>query len=73
MKNNNDSTYDVVIYHIDTRRVEKIVGKNMKRHGRYNSAERRLDTALSRINDDYYARIVPSGKCKVGNVLPEVP
>ena len=63
--------FDVVIFEMDTRKIESIVAKDMKREGLYNSAERRLDTAFNRINlDRYGAEIVEAGKFNVGDKLP---
>jgi hypothetical protein len=63
--------FDVVIYDMETRRVESIVGKSLRRDGGTYNAERRLETAFGRINlDRYSADIVPAGKFEVGSVLP---
>lgn len=63
--------FDVVIYDMESRKIESIIGKGMKRFGDHNSAERRLDTAYQRINVDRYgAEIVETGTLKVGDVLP---
>lgn len=64
--------FDVVIYRLATRKVASVVGRNLVRDtGTYN-AEKRLDTTMSRINlDDYSAAIVPTGKFKIEDTLPE--
>jgi hypothetical protein len=61
--------FDVVIYELATRKVDRVVGSDMARDTGYYNAERRLDTALSRINDLYNAAIVKAGKYKEGDVL----
>ncbi len=66
-----EPTFDVVIYEMSTRKVESIIGKSMKREGTYYSAERRVDTAFSRINlDRYSACMVEAGRFAIGDVLP---
>ena len=63
--------FDVVIVDMQTRIVESIVGKNMRRTQGFHNAEKRLETAFGRINlDRYTADIVPAGQYKQGDVLP---
>ena len=61
--------FDVVIFELETHRVDSVIGKGMKREGRYNSAETRLDTVLGRLNERYCAAIVPAGKYDKGSTL----
>ena len=59
--------YDVLIFEFKTRKVDTIAGEAMRKSsGRFN-ADRRLLTLL---NDDYRAIIVPTGRYKVGDVIP---
>ena len=64
--------FDVVVYEMRSRKVESVIGKNMPRSkGSFHTAEKRLDTAFSRINlERYSACIVEAGKYSVGDVLP---
>jgi len=63
--------FDVVIVDMQTRIVESVVGKSMRRTQGFYNAEKRLETAFGRINlDRYTAYIVPAGKYKEGDVLP---
>lgn len=64
--------FDVVIFDMESRKVESIAGTNLRRDGGTYNAERRLETALGRINlDRYSAEIVPTGVYAVGSILPE--
>lgn len=69
-----DQLYDVVIFEIDTRRIDAVIGKNMRRwdgsgSGR-NTAELRQQTGQERINANYDVEIVKAGKYKKDDVLP---
>ena len=67
-----EELFDVVIYDMETRKVESVIGKSIRRHAGTYNAERRLETAFTRINlDRYSAEIVPTGKYEVGSILPE--
>lgn len=59
--------YDVIVYEINSNKVSRVVGKNLRRDGAFNSAQSRLDTMLSRINANYNAEIVPTGTYKEGD------
>jgi hypothetical protein len=61
---------DVVIYHYETKKIASIVGTNLPQTGHYN-VERRIETALSRCNENYGAIDVPPGRYKVGDVLAD--
>ena len=64
--------FDVVIFDMETRKVESVVGKALRKNTGHYNAERRLESAFNRINlDRYRADIVPAGKYEVGSVLPE--
>lgn len=64
--------FDVVIANCESRKIVAVVGKNLRRGGPgLNTAERRVDTAESRINDEHFAEIVQAGKFKEGDVLPK--
>lgn len=63
--------WDVVIVEIATGKVESIVGKSMYRTKGFYNAEKRAESAISRLNDNFTARIVPTGKYPVGSVLDE--
>lgn len=66
-----ETLFDVVIYEIDSRRVDTIAGKNLRESGSFHTADKRLDTVLPRLNDQYSAAIVPAGKYSVGSVIAE--
>ena len=67
-----DKRFDVVIFDMDTREVQSVIGKNLRRDGGTHNAERRLETAFTRINlDKFSAEIVPAGKFPEGSILPE--
>lgn len=61
--------FDVLIYNSADLKVASVVGASMRRSGGFNSAEKRVMTALSRINMDYDVGIFPAGKYKVGDVI----
>ena len=61
--------FDVVIVEIATRKVESIAGTRMERDKGFYNAEKRLETVISRINEDYFASIVPAEKYQVGDLL----
>jgi len=64
--------FDVVIFDMESRKVVSMIGSNLRRDGGTHNAERRLETALGRINlDGYSAEIVPAGVYQVGSVLPD--
>lgn len=74
MKETVEQLYDVVIYAIATRKVESIIGENMRSFdgvgsGR-NTAELRVQTGQERINENYGCEMVPAGRYKKGDVLP---
>ncbi len=61
--------YDVVIYEIESQRVEAIVGKEMTLDSGHYNSRKRVDTALDRINEHFSVAIVPHGTLKKGDVL----
>ena len=74
MKTETEQLYDVVIYEIATRKIDAIIGKDMKRwdgtgSGR-NTAELRQQTGEERINERYAVEIVDAGKFHKGDLLP---
>jgi hypothetical protein len=75
MTTQTEQLYDVVIYEKATRKIDTIIGKNMKRwdgtgSGR-NTAELRVQTGQERINERYECEIVEAGKYRKGDVLPQ--
>lgn len=64
-----DDICDVLIYEVATGKVDAIVGESMRRGRGFYNAEKRLETALGRINDQFDACIVPTGVFKVGDTL----
>ena len=62
-----DERYDVIIYNIKTGLIDTMAGENLPTHSSFHTADKRLMTALSRINEHYDAQIVPTGKYKVGD------
>lgn len=65
-----DQRYDVVIYNADDCKIESMAGENMPlARGSFHTAEKRLSTVLPRLNEDYTADIVPTGKYKKGMKL----
>jgi hypothetical protein len=59
--------YDVIIYEIESGRVDTIAGKDMPLDsGSFHTAEKRLETVLPRLNGHYNAAIVPAGVYSVG-------
>ena len=75
MKNTETETlFDVVIYRREDRKIDTIIGLNMRRwdgtgSGR-NTADMRKQIGEDRINGNYAVEIVHAGKFKVGDVLP---
>jgi hypothetical protein len=64
-----DPLFDVLIYKRDTRQVDSVIGKNMPRDTGFYNAEKRRETALSRINAHYDVAIVEAGRYDKGDVL----
>ena len=74
MKTQTEELYDVVIYKKATRKIESIIGTDMKSWdgngcGR-NTAELRVQTGQKHINDRYECEMVQAGKYHKGDVLP---
>lgn len=70
-----EELFDVVIYEISTRKIDSVIGKNMRRHdgtgsGR-NTADMRVQTGRECCHGKYDATMVPAAKFKEGSVLPE--
>jgi hypothetical protein len=61
--------YDVVIYEIETGIIDAITGKCMAKSTGFYNAHKRLETTLARINNRYYAKIVPTGTYKKGDKI----
>jgi hypothetical protein len=74
MATHNEPLYDVVIYEKATRKIDAVIGTNLKSwdgHGTgRNTAELRVQTGLERINENYGCIEVDAGKYKKGDVLP---
>lgn len=74
MTTQTDELYDVVIYEKATRKIDAVIGENMRSwdgrgHGR-NTAELRVQTGQDRINDRFECEMVKAGKYQKGDVLP---
>lgn len=65
-----EKRYDVVIYEIESRKIDTIAGTNLEESGRHNSVESRLEVVLPRLNDRYSAMEVEAGRYKKGDLLP---
>jgi hypothetical protein len=58
--------FDVVIIERSTRKVEEIIGTDMRREGRYQSAQSLSSLMVGRLGPDYRTLIVPTGAYRVG-------
>jgi hypothetical protein len=56
--------FDVVIVEIATGKIASVIGRVMNEK----EAERRLETGLSRINENFFVDIVPANQYKVGDI-----
>ena len=70
-KTETETLFDVVIYEIATRKIDAIIGKDMRMwdgegSGR-NTADLRKQTGQERVNDRFDVAIVPAGKYKQVN------
>lgn len=69
-----EKRYDVVIYEKATRKIDAIIGTNMKSYNgegsSRNTAELRVQTGMGRINEYFNCAMVEAGKFKKGDVLP---
>lgn len=73
MSRTKNKTWDVVIYEMATSKVVSIAGTDLRESGSFHTADKRMETVLSRINLDHYsAAKVPPGKYKVDDILSEV-
>ena len=63
--------FDGVIYHIETRKIISIAGRDLREDGGFHTVSRRLETVSARLNDDYDVVDVEAGKFKVGDLIPE--
>ncbi len=75
MTTQTEELYDVVIFEKSTRKIDTIIGTNMKSwdgngSGR-NTAELRVQTGQERINERYDCQMLPAGKYQKGDVLPQ--
>lgn len=72
--NQTEELYDVVIYEKATRKIDAVIGTNMRswdgRGTGRSSAELRVQTGQERINDAYECEMVAAGKYKDGDVVP---
>lgn len=63
--------FDVIVYGLEDRKVASIVGERMKRDEGFYNAEKRADTAWSRIDPERATvEIVPTGTYKIGDIVP---
>ena len=67
--------YDVVIYELESGKVEAVIGSGMPsivdgECSERRSAEMRVQTGQSRINEHYGCKMVEAGKFTEGSVLP---
>lgn len=75
MTETTEQRYDVVIYEKATRKIDAIIGRDMRSWdgetgtGR-NTAETRMQTGQERINELYDVAMVPAGKYQKGDALP---
>jgi len=69
-----EKKYDVVIYDIESGIVSAVIGANLhsyEENGKQrNSAEERMMTGLSRINENYSVDMFPAGTLKKGDKIP---
>jgi putative intracellular protease/amidase len=68
-----EKRFDVVIFEIETRKVESIAGRDMREEGGFHTVDKRLATVSERLNEHYDVMAVPAGKYNKGDVLPEEP
>ena len=61
--------WDVFIYEYKTRKIESVAGTNLPESGSFHTVEKRLDTVVGRLNDNYGVIAVPAGTHKKGDVL----
>jgi hypothetical protein len=68
-----EQRFDVVVYAIETKIVDSIVGKSLEYHreGYGESATKRVATMLGRMNDAYNAAIVKTGTYSAGDELKD--
>lgn len=67
-----DRRFDVIVFERSTRKVTGIPGKNLRRHGAYQSAESIEDLMFTRLDIvNFDALTVPTGRYKVGDVVEE--
>lgn len=71
MESTTDKLWDVVIVEIRTGKIESFAGDHMRRSGGFHCAERRADTVLGRLNENFTTRIVPTNTYKLGDVIDE--
>jgi len=67
-----EQLYDVVIFEIATKKVTSIVGVGMQLDEGHYNAQKRIETVLPRLNDNFDVSAVPAGKYNVGDVIAEV-
>jgi hypothetical protein len=61
--------YDVAIIEIDSGKIEAIIGKNLNER----QADKRIETGLSRINENFYVDSIPAAKYSVGDIVEVQP
>lgn len=65
-----EQRWDVVIFNLHDSTIDTVIGKDMRREGGTQNAERRAETGALRCNEHYTTSIVPAGKFKKGDKLP---
>lgn len=59
-----NTQFDVVVIEIATGKIASIIGTGLDEA----RAEKRIETGISRINENYFVDMLPAGKYKVGDV-----
>lgn len=65
-----EQLFDVLIYHIETRKVASVVGADMRLNSGHQNAEKRLETVLGRINELYDVGIFDAGFYAKDDIIP---
>lgn len=71
MKPKPQKLFDVVIVECETRVVQSVAGRDLPRVGSFHTVDKRIETVLSRINDQFFATEAPAGRFKAGDVFSE--
>jgi hypothetical protein len=62
--------FDVVIYEISTRTINRIVGRSLPLSGGFHTVHKRVATVEDRINEHYAVTAVPANRFNEGQILP---